>query len=78
MPVQWLTVADAAKFLNISPDFVRKLDQRGQLQSQRTLGGQRLFAFEVVEAFARRRVEKARVRGAPNFGRPRRKRVAVS
>jgi excisionase family DNA binding protein len=77
MPVQWLTTADAAKFLNISPDFVRKLDQRGQLPAVRTMGGQRLFGFEDVAAFARRRVEKARIRGAPNFGRPRRK-AAVS
>jgi excisionase family DNA binding protein len=73
MGVQWLTVNDTAKFLGITTDHVRQLSRRGQLATERTLGGQRLFSRLAVEGFLRNRMEKARARGASNYGRPERK-----
>lgn len=49
-----LTCADAAAFLGLTPEGVRKLADRGLLPCQRTVGGVRLFLYEDVEALRQR------------------------
>lgn len=52
---QILTTGDAAKRLNISGEYVRKLTREGKLSAMRTAGGQYLFNASEVE---RLRIER--------------------
>lgn len=51
----FLTKADAAKVLGITPDAVIFLEKKGHLPSTRTKGGVRLFRAEDVAALATER-----------------------
>jgi excisionase family DNA binding protein len=57
----WLTVADVAKRLNVTPDTVRDLERRGRLNAIRTVGGVRLFKEAEVERFLQHRQLQRRV-----------------
>src|SRR3989344_8813941 len=46
-----LTVAEAAEFLGVSNETLRRWDNRGKLVAQRTLGGQRRYSLVNLEAF---------------------------
>lgn len=59
-----LTTGDAAKRLNVSSEFVRKLALAGVLDCQRTLNGQRLFRSEDVEQLAVERERQKNKRAA--------------
>lgn len=60
-----LTVADAADFLDLTPDGVRRLSDRGDIKTLRTFGGVRLFRMKDVKQLATER------EGKPRTGRPR-------
>ena len=53
----FLTTADAAKRLAITPATVRQLSNNGKLKTTRTYGGQRLFDDRDVEELAKRRAK---------------------
>jgi excisionase family DNA binding protein len=53
-----LTTGDAAKELQVSSDFVRKLAREGRLPALMTRSGQRLFCLDDIEALVRQRAAK--------------------
>ena len=61
-----LTVADAARRLDVTPAHVRHLSNNGKLRTTRTYSGQRLFDDRDVDELARKRRAKA---AAQNNGR---------
>jgi excisionase family DNA binding protein len=54
-----LSTGDAARRLNVSSEFIRKLERSGKLAAMRTAGGQRIFKAEDIEFLASKR-EKQR------------------
>ena len=59
----YLSTADPARILGVTPAAVRSMERQGRLPSAgRTLGGIRLFRRAKVEAVAKRRARK------PNAG----------
>jgi excisionase family DNA binding protein len=50
-----MTVRDAAKVLDLTPQWVRQLADSGALPSTRTVGGFRLFRARDVTRFKRQR-----------------------
>ena len=60
-----LTVSDAAEILDLTPDGVRRLSDRGDITTMRTLSGVRLFLLRDVKELAAER------EGRPRVGRPR-------
>lgn len=61
-----LTVSDAADLLDLTPNGVRRLSDRGDIDTLRTLSGIRLFRLADVRRLAVKR------EGKPRTGRPRR------
>jgi len=64
---QWLTTADAAKLLTVSPRWVRWLARQGELHGELTESGQRIFLRGDVRRYLiqrnEERVRRASVRG---------------
>jgi excisionase family DNA binding protein len=56
----FLTKADAAKLLGITPAAVALLERKGHLSAVRTAGGGRLFQRAAVERLAAERAEQRR------------------
>ena len=61
----FLTTADAAKRLAITPATVRQLSNNGKLKTTRTYGGQRLFDDRDVEELAEKRRGEAKGDACP-------------
>ncbi len=61
MKEQFLSTGDAARRLNVSSEFIRKLERSGKLVAMRTAGGQRIFRAEDIEFLASER-EKQQTR----------------
>lgn len=53
--IEIMTVGEASRASDLSPDRVRQLDRAGVLPAQRTETGVRFFARTVVEEFRRKR-----------------------
>ena len=60
-----LTVSDAADMLDLTPNGVRRLSDRGDIETLRTRSGIRLFRLADVKRLAAQR------EGRPRTGRPR-------
>lgn len=56
---QPLQTGDASKILDCSPENVRALERKGELTSERTPSGRRIFDRGQVEALAERRRQAA-------------------
>jgi excisionase family DNA binding protein len=52
---QLLSTGDAARRLDVSSEFIRKLERSGRLVAMRTAGGKRIFKSEDVERLAAER-----------------------
>jgi len=66
---QFLSAADAARVLNVTPAAIRAMAHRGALQvAPMTEGGMRLFSRTDVEALASRRAKRQQAR-EPHGGR---------
>ncbi len=61
--IRFLSTADAARVLNVTPAAVRLMARRGDLPiSAMTEGGIHLFRRSAVEALARRRAKRQQAR----------------
>lgn len=49
MTKQWVTIADAAKFLGVSQDTLRRWEKKGTLIARRTAGGHRRYSRKQLE-----------------------------
>ncbi|MDP3909652.1 MAG: excisionase family DNA-binding protein [Gemmatimonadales bacterium] len=63
---QWFTTSEAARYLDVSVDKVRQLDQSGDVRASRTQGKHRRFARRTLDAYLAR---KGR-RSWPKVNRP--------
>src|SRR2546425_4667574 len=52
---KWFSASEAARYLNISVDKVRQLDQSGELPAERTKGGHRRFSRKALDAYLARK-----------------------
>lgn len=46
---QWVTIADASRFLGVSRDTLRRWEKKGTLISRRTVGGHRRYSRKQLE-----------------------------
>lgn len=51
---QWFTTSEAARYLGVSVDKVRQLDESGELKASRTEGKHRRFARKALDAYLAR------------------------
>ena len=51
---QWFTTSEAARYLGVSVDKVRQLDESGELRASRTEGKHRRFARRALDAYLAR------------------------
>ena len=52
---KWFSASEAARYLGVSVDKVRQLDQSGELPAERTKGGHRRFSRKVLDAYLARK-----------------------
>src|SRR6266566_3188763 len=52
---KWFSASETARYLNISVDKVRQLDQSGELRAGRTKGGHRRFSRKALDAYLTRK-----------------------
>jgi excisionase family DNA binding protein len=52
-----MSTHDVAKRLDVSPQYVRKLEEMGRLQAERTEGGYRIFKSSDVDRLAQERAQ---------------------
>ncbi len=52
---QWFSTSEAARYLGVSVDTVRELDDSGQLRASRTKGGHRRFSRKALDAHLARK-----------------------
>ena len=50
-PKQWFSASEAARYLGVSVDKVRQLDESGELPAERTKGGHRRFSRRALDAY---------------------------
>src|SRR5439155_21672687 len=64
---RWFSASEAARYLDVSVDKVRQLDQSGELPAERTMGGHRRFSRKVLHAYlaSKGRGGSPRVQGRP-------------
>ena len=65
-----LTVADAARRLDVTPAHVRHLERIGKLPAVRTLSGQRIFHSDDVDQLVAERSINQMLTGGPERQRP--------
>ena len=51
----WLTTSEAARYLGVSVDKMRELDESGELRASRTKGGHRRFSRKALDAYLARK-----------------------
>src|SRR6266581_6195838 len=52
---KWFSASEAARYLDVSVDKVRQLDQSGELPAERTKGGHRRFSRKALDAYLARK-----------------------
>jgi excisionase family DNA binding protein len=58
----WLTTSEAARYLGVSVDKMRELDETGELRANRTKGGHRRFSRKALDAYLARKAARASTR----------------
>src|SRR5437870_6567748 len=51
---KWFSSSEAARYLGVSVDTIRQLDESGQLRATRTKGGHRRFSRKALDAYLAR------------------------
>lgn len=73
---QWITIGEAAQYLGLSVDKVRRLANEGTLRARLTPGGHRRFHIAVLDSYRKRKGQKARARSRRKVSpKPRRAKV---
>jgi len=52
---KWFSSSEAARYLGVSVDTIRQLDESGELRASRTKGGHRRFSREALDAYPARK-----------------------
>src|SRR5947199_9672970 len=68
---KWFSASEAARYLDVSVDKVRQLDQSGELPAERTKGGHRRFSRKALDAYRTRNGRSKARRDERAKGRPR-------
>ena len=67
---RWFSSSQAARYLGVSVDTIRDLDESGELQAERTKGGHRRFSREKLDAYLRETKRGRNVRPEVGARRP--------
>lgn len=59
---KWFSSSEAARYLGVSVDTIRQLDESGELRASRTKGGHRRFSRKAMDAYLARKGASARRR----------------
>src|SRR5690349_23613261 len=51
----WFSSSEAARYLGVSVDTIRQLDESGELRASRTKGGHRRFSRKALDAYLARK-----------------------
>lgn len=68
---QWFTTSEAARYLGVSVDKVRQLDESGELRASRTEGKHRRFARRALDAYLARHSRRSKPKSNQPKFRPR-------
>jgi excisionase family DNA binding protein len=68
---QWFTTGEAARYLDVSVDKMRKLDETGELRASRTPGKHRRYARKACDAYLARRGRSSKPNADQHNPRPR-------
>src|SRR5438445_12670827 len=52
---KWFSSSEAARYLGVSVDTIRQLDESGELRASRTKGGHRRFSRTALDAYIARK-----------------------
>src|SRR5207244_8074138 len=52
---KWFSSSEAARYLGVSVDTIRQLDESGELRAGRTKGGHRRFSRKALDAYLTRK-----------------------
>src|SRR3989442_7208821 len=52
---KWFSSSEAARYLGVSVDTIRQLDERGELRASRTKGDHRRFSRKALDAYLPRK-----------------------
>src|SRR5438093_8385023 len=52
---KWFSSSEAARYLDVSVDTVRQVDESGELRASRTKGGHRRFSRKALDAYLARK-----------------------
>src|SRR3989442_14848203 len=69
---RWFSSSQAARYLGVSVDTIRDLDESGELQAERTKGGHRRFSREKLDAYLGKKKKKRGRNVRPEVGARRR------
>jgi len=72
---KWFSSSEAARYLGVSVDTIRQLDESGELRASRTKGGHRRFSREALDAYLARK-GRGGTKRTPERPKPRRHAVA--
>src|SRR5438093_3587534 len=72
---KWFSSSEAARYLGVSVDTIRQLDESGELRASRTKGGHRRFSREALDAYPARK-GRGGTKRTPERRKPRRHAVA--
>src|SRR6266852_512256 len=67
---RWFSSSQAARYLGVSVDTIRDLDESGELEAERTKGGHRRFSREKLDAYLGKTKRGRNVRRAAGARRP--------
>ncbi len=67
---RWFSSSQAARYLGVSVDTIRDLDESGELQAERTKGGHRRFSREKLDAYLGKTKRGRNVRPEAGARRP--------
>ena len=65
---RWFSSSQAARYLGVSVDTIRDLDESGELQAERTKGGHRRFSREKLDAYLGKKKKKRGRNVRPEVG----------
>src|SRR2546426_10526607 len=68
---KWFSASEAARYLGVSVDKVRQLDESGELPAERTKGGHRRFSRKALDAYLARIDRRAKPKVQRASPRPR-------
>src|SRR5260370_31572276 len=64
---KWFSASEAARYLGVSVDKMRQLDESGELPAERTKGGHRRFSRRTLDAYLAKQGRREKPKARPTL-----------